>query len=721
MNRRFLRTAVFGLALLAACERGPTAPEQLPTLSISPLPAALFVGEEQRLTAVFSDPARPERTPPPIRWQTLDPEIVSVSQGGNVVALRSGKARVVATADKAADTALVFVERTPARIDVQTKPSRLFPGDTLRFTAAVYDTEGAQITGVAISWESSDTVVATIDGTGLLAARADGTTTVHARVRSVTGWEEVIVRATQCGETGPVISLAPGESRTFSGITSLCLAGGSAKYGVVAHNDASSGHLSLEVRASGGFYTWPVDLSLSLTPAAPALGRSIRPRMQLDRTFEMKLRMRERRELAGLMARRSLRRATPIVMADHMPDTGTLVELNVSASCSKPDIRVGRVKTTSGHAVIIADTANPKLGTSDSEYWHIAREFDGLAYGPGMRAFGAPTDVDGNGKVIIFYTRAVNELTPSNSDQFVGGFMWAGDLLPKSECASSNQAEIFYMQVPDRNGEVNGNKVDPYVLRDQTVGIAAHELQHVINAGRRIYVNGAASLEEVWLNEGLSHIAEELAFYQASGHAPGQNISLQTLQAAPQTLYAANKYVAGNFANLGLYLQNPELQSPFQNDDDLQTRGAIWQFLRYAADRRGGDQNAFWHSLVNATSTGRANLQRVLGVDPTLWAHDAQVAQWLDMPKDPARTSDARFLHPSWEFRSLVGGLFGGRYPLRWHSMQPGTTLSLALVPAGAAYLSGAVYPGQSAEIRFTSGGAAPPSRLRVTVVGLSN
>ena len=49
---------------------------------------------------------------------------------------------------------------------------------------------------------------------------------------------------------------------------------------------------------------------------------------------------------------------------------------------------------------------------------------------------------------------------------------------------------------------------------DVTPGTLAHEYQHLINAGRRIYVNNADDFEEVWLNEGLSHIAEELLYYQ---------------------------------------------------------------------------------------------------------------------------------------------------------------------------------------------------------------
>ena len=66
----------------------------------------------------------------------------------------------------------------------------------------------------------------------------------------------------------------------------------------------------------------------------------------------------------------------------------------------------------------------------------------------------------------LFFTRAVNELTPTGSQSVVGGFFYGRDLFPKQDspqlgsgsgCPSSNVAEMFYLLVPDPNGVVNGN------------------------------------------------------------------------------------------------------------------------------------------------------------------------------------------------------------------------------------------------------------------------
>ena len=111
-----------------------------------------------------------------------------------------------------------------------------------------------------------------------------------------------------------------------------------------------------------------------------------------------------------------------------------------------------------------------------------------------MGNFGAPCDIDDNGKIAILFTRAVNELTPANSPSFVGGFFFPRDLFPAHAaptfdvCATSNEGEMFYMLVPDPTGAINGN-VPARLRRQLTTGILAHEFQHLINAGRRMYVN----------------------------------------------------------------------------------------------------------------------------------------------------------------------------------------------------------------------------------------
>jgi hypothetical protein len=80
---------------------------------------------------------------------------------------------------------------------------------------------------------------------------------------------------------------------------------------------------------------------------------------------------------------------------------------------------VGKVVAITNKAVVIADTANPAGGFTDAEYQSIGVTFDTLVDPVDRAAFGAPSDIDNNGRVLIFFTRAVNEITTSGASGVV--------------------------------------------------------------------------------------------------------------------------------------------------------------------------------------------------------------------------------------------------------------------------------------------------------------
>jgi len=236
-----------------------------------------------------------------------------------------------------------------------------------------------------------------------------------------------------------------------------------------------------------------------------------------------------------------------------------------------------------------------------------------------------------------------------------------------------------------------------------------HEVQHLINAGRRLFVNNAPDFEEVWLNEGLSHIAEELLYFATSGNAPLQNIDEARIRSSQAQTNAFNSDQIDNFRFLSTYLATPESHSPFADDDELETRGAIWQLLRYAADQKGGDQRDTWFALVNSTTSGQANFTAVLGdiINVTrTWA----IAQFTD---DAGFAVPPRFTSPSWDYRSVFNEFFGG-FPLRTHALVARTPLPLALVGGGAGYVQFGISAGVAATVRTTS---EHPSSIDVILV----
>ena len=371
-------------------------------------------------------------------------------------------------------------------------------------------------------------------------------------------------------------------------------------------------------------------------------------------TVDRRLRVAERREMPSraVGAREwyqsrfvPSRRAT---LAAVVPNVGDQVQLNVNAIdfCASPSMRTGRIVAVTSKAVVIADLANP-AGLSDAEYTSLGVTFDTLVFATDASNFGAPTDIDNNGdRVILFFTHAVNELGPGTL-----GFAYSRDLLPKEgplgSCPGSNVGEIINIYVPDPNTTVSEVKAN-------AVATMGHELQHVINSARRLYINtNAAPVEERWLNEGLSHIAEELLFYRSSTLAPRQNIGTQVSLAAYNPPYV--NFQRQNFNRYFRFTRTPGTQGPIginDEDDDLETRGAIWSFLRFAADQRSaGNEAAFWLALENSNSTGIQNLYDHIGTDVRLLIRDWALSNFLD----DLVTTDVKYTQPSWNLRQLPG------------------------------------------------------------------
>jgi len=415
------------------------------------------------------------------------------------------------------------------------------------------------------------------------------------------------------------------------------------------------------------------------------------------------------------------------------PSEGALLTLNAQArdACALPIQVTGRVEVVSQRAIVVSDLANPAGGFTNDEYRHLAATFDTLVAPLAEQTFGAPSDIDRNGRIVLLFTREVNRLTASRAQTFTAGYFFSRDLFPRqappgsrlSSCPTSNEAEILYLLVPDPAGTVNGNVQEKAFVDRIMPATLIHEYQHLINASRRLHVHAWAPSqgwsEEVWLNEALSHIAEELLFYRASGLSPGSNIGPQTLQQTPgnRGVMAMNRHQVFNLLRFHEFLSGPEETSPFGVQDGLATRGAAWSFLRYVADRTGGDPAALFHTLVNAPARGIPNLAGAVGGDATFyeWLGDWSVAIYAD---ERVAGLEPRHRDRSWRHPALHASLVPGRpYPVRTHALAPGTARTQQLVGGGTAYFRLAVEAGNTGRIQVLSGGGAPPDPLRVMLL----
>lgn len=532
----------------------------------------------------------------------------------------------------------------------------------------------------------------------------------------------------------PPLELEVGEVRLLSAAEAgaVVLRGGrdGAEYVYVPFNAsaAATGRLALELRGTGllppGSPPTPAQ-----APAAPAIPLPDAPRE--DARFHLRLRQREARELKPLVGgAAALRMPSAALAADrHALGVGDTLRLNTNAeaACSDARPRQVRIAALSERAIVAEDLDNPGGGFSPEEFQHVAAVFDTLLYPVTVANFGelvypgylAPRD-----RVLLLYTRAVNELTAPGSGSYVGGFFFSRDLFPPQAqpgfeaCAASNAAPILYLLAPDPAGEAGNVRSREFVLR-VTLGTVAHELQHLVNQSRRLFATRAAEpFEEVWLNEGLSHIAEELVFYRATGLNPRENLDAAALAASEHVRRMFFTYQASNFGRFAEYLENPDTTS-LLGIDDLPTRGASWAFLRYAADQEDGPDAAFFQRLVDGAGAGVANLAAALPVEPLDLMQSWTVAVYTDDAL-PGVAFAPLYQQPSWNYRSvyaaLTAGPASGRYPLR---VRPLTAepQRFELKGGGAAFFRFGIPAAREAIVRITSGGSAPDERLRISLV----
>jgi hypothetical protein len=338
-----------------------------------------------------------------------------------------------------------------------------------------------------------------------------------------------------------------------------------------------------------------------------------------------------------------------------------------------PSSILGEVRHVSRRAVIVEDRSSAGEFSS-ADYAEIAQAFDDVIYDMNVKYFGSPRDIDANGgRIVLLYTRGVNQMSTDYKVSFIAGFTCPLDL----GASSGNQAEMFYLMVPDPDGlftESPNDAISTEQVRRITDNTVAHELQHLINAQ-----SGNGGAQDVWLNEGLSHLAEEVVGHAVNGFAPGTALGADDLLGTQAKIDAFNKYYLNNWYNLSQYLDAPGDTAALLNSSDplnyntFRMRGAAWSFLRYLLDRYEDGtegESALTRALVQSSAgDSRDAITGVFGSP-----FDRLATQWSTM----LVSSDRSDVEPSMElqlpsyrvrdvFESRIGDAVNppsGGYPL---------------------------------------------------------
>jgi hypothetical protein len=388
-------------------------------------------------------------------------------------------------------------------------------------------------------------------------------------------------------------------------------------------NTGQSPSIALDVSGTNLSLTTPVpppSAALAIAPADTSLGGH-----ELLRAWEAgQVQAIAEQRQAGLFVEPALRTSTAIAQ-----ETSFCVQQGLSARASW--VRKSAVlMSQTAHALLYVDRDDLRE-YSAKDLADLGQFWEGQGGQPGVYAldtatFGHESDVDGNGKLIVFLS---HELGAPANNAIVLGYFWAGDLAqPKdtsSDCSGTttgrgnrgaNGADMFYLN--DLQNMRSAGFDDPiHSTFPDTLG---HEFQHLINFNQHFLVRAGTVPEEVWINEGLSVTAEDLVGF-------GWN--------APAGRSAASMYLARS-GTLPYRRYFDSSLTAWQGDPIGNYQGAH-AFFRYFADRLGP---GVLGQLVQSDQTGRAHLEAVLG-EP----FERAFAEWTTalMFSGEAFDPDARF------------------------------------------------------------------------------
>jgi hypothetical protein len=837
-----------GLAF-GACGDSPSNPPSVTSVGVEPATANLVLARTLQLTATPRDASGTPLSGRIVAWHSDNQAAATVTPGGNVSAVAPGTARITATVEGRTGTATITVQQpTVATVTVSPATHTLGLGGSVQLNAALADADGNAITGRVVTWSSSQTAVATVDGNGVARGVTAGNSVITATADGITGTAQILVTTSAAVIIASIspAQLQQGQPATITGTgfnpdpaqnavlvdnapatvvsasaTSLtitvpqggCMPARNVPVRVTAHGASdqrnhpwrpgaflnvqvgqqlrldAGGTPCLQFDASNSAARYLIGVQAvsavaadmteiqvrSVTPAASSIdhvlsggadvhdhvhggvhGGGVLPSRRSEllrrhREAEYEFRVEERRILERLGApnRRPLLSTAANAAGAAVPGTvvvGDSVTVKFplranSCNASTPVRTVVRHKGT--RSIWLEDVNNPAGGFTAGDYAQLADMFDGGIYAANEDYFGEPTDIDGNGRIVIVITAELNK------EQYVLGRVFGIDLFPNECPGGSNGGEFFYGIAPDSSGAL-GVKFSVDDAREYYPTIIAHELTHVIQVGRRSRAPGATGYQTIWELEGQATLAEEIVGHRITGNRPGQNYGFSVAWNEPRQT-PIDWYIAP-IVDLVYYFGFQAVQAPSVTGAPEQCGwfdqttagsnlgpclgrrniyGVSWSFLRWLSDHFGpsfpGGEQGLHRAMITDTRIGFATIEAVTGRPMA-----ELLAQWSAMLYLDGRVSglDPKLTMKSWDFYGGIGTPRGPQWTGIWTNLIPETHLqprqrsfasfveSASVRSGSTAYflVSGNSRPATALSVQLPSGGALPP-HVRVWVV----
>jgi hypothetical protein len=679
-----------------------------------------------------------------------------VSSEGLVNGVAEGTATINATIGGKTGSIQISVIAPPPVIISSITPATLLPGQTATITGSGFSTvpsaNAVSIGGNPASVSSATTTQLTVSVPSSLcvpASPAAVTVTVGGRVSDPFSQPVQI--------SGTAVTAAVGEMQFVQ--SGFCL-----QFGASAN--AESFLIGVQSFSENVTLVTPVTVAMTAPAATPSLPPGPLPavsagmpelptldivrrqRWARHRAAEFELR---RHEVSPSMppmelATSSIHAAPVAASADVATAVPAVVNVGDNVTIRVPDIEdlcdgyttiTTVVRAIGTNSVWLEDTGNPPNGFTTAQFQAFTDLFDNQIYATDVAYFGAPSDIDGNSRIVIVVTKEINKTNNL-------GFTTNADLRPRSSCPSSDEGEIYYSRSPDPDGTVGDAYTAAAALLD-VPQLLAHEFTHVI----QFSVRGNLPRMSTWELEGQATFAEEVVGNAITGRTPGKNYGFDVAfncvpGSQPCEDAGGTAWYIDGFVDLALYFGfDPDAANPQQtaitgapeqcswlelnsagNDGPCysgrEVYGVPWLLLRYLSDRFGpavGGEKQFQHRLIQGSLAGFANVASAIGQPGQ--PLDRVLAEWAASlyVDDRVAGADPSLTIPSWNLVNIENRLVN---PAHLRPRQHGfTTFSEDVqVRAGSAAYFLVTGARSAASLgMFATGGGTLPSNMRVFIV----
>lgn len=199
---------IAAMLLLASCgdDSGPV-PETGGSVEISPDGITLLVGLSGQLGAMVTDANGDIVLGSTLSWSIESPSIATIVSDGTVTGEAVGVTQAIVSVGDLADTAIVYVV-DQLSLEVEPADTAINVLETATYTVVATNSAGDPVPPPPVTWSSSNTSVATIDGSGVATGKGVGFTDIVATAGLVSSAPAVLQVNASAGQCYGIASAA---------------------------------------------------------------------------------------------------------------------------------------------------------------------------------------------------------------------------------------------------------------------------------------------------------------------------------------------------------------------------------------------------------------------------------------------------------------------------------------------------------------------------------